>query len=402
MIGTQNITANYRVLTILSLLNACGMAGLLTINSLLTIAYRNQYVGQYAESLSSEQLALHFSLTMVVEMTGFAVAAIPAAIWVKRFSWRTALYLSAGSVILMNLLSTSLIGFALFPVIRFLGGFAAGMQLAVCMAVIHRNLDPDSSLGYWFGLQLLVGLVGVIFLRDFEGGLSMKIGTFFLLIAGLHALLLLFIRFIPDSGEIEQVPEVKATTSIPVLVALGFIGLYLFLAVRSGVHNWCLQKLVDSLGREDALSTYMRVREDFWPVALFAGFLGSMVTAVLSTRFNRLVPVALGMGLAIFGMALLLTDFSIDVFGISVILSHFALYFTLPYIMGCIANVDAAGRLLILSSMVAFLGSIMGSAWAAILFQTSDSHTPVLWMGIITMLLSILFVSKLALQPPRE
>ena len=50
-----------------------------------------------------------------------------------------------------------------------------------------------------------------------------SVGSVFLLLAGLHILLLLFIRFIPDSGEIEQMPEVKATGSVPVLVALGFV-----------------------------------------------------------------------------------------------------------------------------------------------------------------------------------
>ena len=132
------------------------------------------------------------------ELAGFAVAAIPAAIWVKRLNWRTALYLSAGSVILMNLVTSSLTGFALFPVVRFLAGFAAGIQLAVCMAVIHRNLDPDRSLGFWFGLQLLVGSVGVIFLPGIIADFG--VGAVFMLIAGLHSLLLLFIRFIPDRG----------------------------------------------------------------------------------------------------------------------------------------------------------------------------------------------------------
>ena len=136
-------------------------------------------------------------------------------------------------------------------------------------------------------------------------------------------------------------------------------------------------------------------------MSLFLGFLGSMATAALSTRFSRLIPVVLGTGLAIFCMALVLADFSTTSYVVSVGLFSFAWYFTLPYIMACIANVDATGRLLILSNLVANLGTSTGPACAALL-QTSDSYVPVLWMGIITMLVSILFVSRLALQPSRE
>ena len=382
MTGTHNNKAgNYRVLTILSLLSACG-AAVYFIAPLLVGGYVTQL------GFSSQQGGYIIS----AELAGFALAPIPAAIWVRRISWRTALYLAAGSIILMNLVTSSLTGFSLFLVVRFLSGFAAGIQLAVCMAVIHRTLDPDRNLGYWFGLQLLAGSVGVIFLPGLIADFS--VGSVFLLLAGLHILLLLFIRFIPDSGEIEQMPEVKATGSVPVLVALGFVGLFLFEAGIMGV--WTYYERIGNAGGIAAQTIGYALS-----ASLFLGFIGSMAAAALSTRFNRLVPVALGTGLAIFCTGLLLTDFSTVAYVISIGLFSFAWYFTLPYLMACIANVDATGRLLILSNLVTGLGTSVGPACAAFL-QTSDSYVPVLWMGIITILASILFISQLALQPPRE
>ncbi|MDE0514277.1 MAG: MFS transporter [Gammaproteobacteria bacterium] len=382
MTGTHNNKAgNYRVLTILSLLSACG-AAVYFIAPLLVGGYVTQL------GFSSQQGGYIIS----AELAGFALAPIPAAIWVRRISWRTALYLAAGSIILMNLVTSSLTGFSLFLVVRFLSGFAAGIQLAVCMAVIHRTLDPDRNLGYWFGLQLLAGSVGVIFLPGLIADFS--VGSVFLLLAGLHALLLLFIRFIPDSGEIEQMPEVKATGSVPVLVALGFAGLFLFEAGIMGV--WTFYERIGNAGGIAAQTIGYALS-----ASLFLGFIGSMAAAALSTRFNRLVPVVVGTGLAIFCTALLLTDFSTAAYVISIGLFSFAWYFTLPYLMACIANVDATGRLLILSNLVTGLGTSVGPACAAFL-QTSDSYVPVLWMGIITILASILFISQLALQPPRE
>ena len=382
MTGTHNNKAgNYNVLTILSLLSACG-AAVYFIAPLLVGGYVTQL------GFSSQQGGYIIS----AELAGFAVAPIPAAIWVKRISWRMALYLAAASVILMNLVTSSLTGFSLFLLVRFLSGFAAGIQLAVCMAVIHRTLDPDRSLGYWFGLQLLAGSVGVIFLPGLVADFG--IGSVFLLLAGMHVLLLVFIRFIPDSGEIKQMPEVKATGSVPILVALGFAGLFLFEAGIMGV--WAYYERIGNASGIAAQTIGYALS-----ASLFLGFLGSMATAALSTRFSRLLPVMLGTGLAILCMALLLTDFSTVIYVISVGLFSFAWYFTLPYIMACIANVDTTGRLLILSNLVAAVGTSIGPACAALL-QTSGSYVPVLWMGIITMLASILFISRPALQPSRE
>jgi len=104
MTGTHNNKAgNYRVLTILSLLSTCG-AAVYFIAPLLVGGYVTQL------GFSSQQGGYIIS----AELAGFAVAPIPAAIWVRRINWRTALYLAAGSIILMNLITSSLTGFSLF------------------------------------------------------------------------------------------------------------------------------------------------------------------------------------------------------------------------------------------------------------------------------------------------
>ena len=216
MTGTENNNiGNFRVLTILSLLSACGsvvffVAPLLVGGFVTQLQFSSQQAGYIISS----------------ELAGFALAPIPAAIWVKKISWRKTLYIAAGSVILMNLITGSLTSFTPYLVTRFTSGLAAGIQLAVCMAVIHRTRDPDRSLGYWFSLQLLLGSVGLIFLPKLAAAFG--IGAIFILLAIFHALLLMFIRFTPDRGESEETPEVKAEGSVYVWAALGFSAIFLF------------------------------------------------------------------------------------------------------------------------------------------------------------------------------
>ena len=382
MTGTENINrGDFRVLSILSLLSCCG-AAVYFIAPLL--------VGGFVTELgfSSQQGGYIIS----AELAGFALAPILAAIWVKRVSWRTALYLSAGSVILMNLLTASLTDLTFFLAVRCISGFAAGIQLSVCMAVIHRTRDPDRSLGYWFGLQLLVASVGLIFLPGLIAAFG--VGAVFLLLAVLHTLLIFFIRLIPSGAEAGEIPEVKAKGSVHILAALGFAGIFLFELGIMGV--WAYYERIGAAAAITGQTIGYALS-----ASVFFGFVGSMTAAVLSARFSRVIPLALGAGLAILSIAILLTDFSTATYTLSAAIFSFAWYFTLPYLMACIANVDTSGRLLILSNLVTGLGTSTGPAFAALL-QTSDSYAPVLWMGIIVILLSFLLISQLALQPSRE
>ena len=381
MTGTENNNiGNFRVLTILSLLSACGsvvffVAPLLVGGFVTQLQFSSQQAGYIISS----------------ELAGFALAPIPAAIWVKKISWRKTLYIAAGSVILMNLITGSLTSFTPYLVTRFTSGLAAGIQLAVCMAVIHRTRDPDRSLGYWFSLQLLLGSVGLIFLPKLAAAFG--IGAIFILLAIFHALLLMFIRFTPDRGESEETPEVKAEGSVYVWAALGFSAIFLFGFAIMGVWTY-----YERIGNTAAIATQTIAYS--LSAGVFFGFVGSSAAALLSTRFNRVIPVATGIGLAVLSIAVLLTDFAAATYILSACLFGFAWYFTLPYLMACIANVDNSGRLLILSNMSGGLGLTLGPACAALL-QTGVSYTPVLQMGIIAMLLSFLFIVRLAVQPSR-
>ncbi len=377
----NNHIEDYRVLTILSLLNTCGAA---------VFFFAPLLVGGYVTQLgfSSQQSGYVISS----ELAGFALAPIPAAIWVRKISWRVTLYCSIAMVILMNLVTGSLSGFSAYLAVRFVSGFAAGVQLAVCMAVIHSARDPDRSLGFWFSLQLLLGSVGLIFLPGLIGAFG--VGAVFLLLAVSHALLLIFIHKIPDGATTGPTPEVKATGSVYTWAFLGFSAIFLFEFGIMGIWTY-----YERIGAAAAIPN--RTITFALSASIFLGFVGASAAAYLSTRFSRIVPVVVGSGLAVLSMALLLGQFSTTAYIISAGLYGFAWYFTLPYLMASIANVDSSGRLLILSNMVANLGVAAGPACAALL-QSGEDYTLVLYMGISAMLLSLLFIIRVAAQPARE
>ena len=107
MVGAEdNNPGDFRVLSILSLLSCFG-AAVYFIAPLL--------VGGFVTELGFSNRQGGYIIS--AELAGFALAPIPAAIWVKRISWRTALYIAAGSVILMNLLTSTLTDFTFYPAV---------------------------------------------------------------------------------------------------------------------------------------------------------------------------------------------------------------------------------------------------------------------------------------------
>lgn len=372
---------SYITLTAMSLVNSCGAASLLLAPVM---------VGGLVTTLdfSSQQAGYVIS----AELAGLGLAAVPAALWMKRFNWQHVLYAMLAVMLVANLLTSTLTDYSAFLVVRFFAGFAAGLTLAVSMSVIHLTRDPDRCLGYWFSLQLLLTVVGLALLPGFIS--KFGIGVVYALLAAIQFVLLMGVRLVPASGPAGQATVAFGTGKpILLLALLGFTSIFMFELAVMGLWTY-YERIGDAAGLPgqkiaNALS-----------IGAFVGFLGSLSAAALTTRFGRLIPIAFGMGLGIFAILILRTEFSIIMFVVSASAFNFAWYFLLPYLMAAIANIDDSGRLLIFVNFITGIGLTAGPALAAKL-QTEDSYEPVIWMGVITLVLSFLLMIRLAIQPIR-
>jgi predicted MFS family arabinose efflux permease len=371
---------SYFTLIALSLVNSCGAASLLLAPVM---------VGGLVTTLDfSAQQAGYIIST---ELAGLALAAIPAALWLSRFNWQRVLYIMLVILIAGNFLTSTLTDYSTFLIVRFVTGFTAGLSLAVSMSVINLTRDPDRSLGFWFSVQLLLTVVGLALLPGFIS--SFGVGAIYALLAVFQFVLLFAVRFIPAGGVVEQTVEDKSDKSGLLLALLGFVSIFLFEAAIMGL--WTYYERIGDAGGLPAQSIAYALS-----IGTFVGFLGSLAAAGLSTRFGRLIPIAIGIGLAIVSILMLRIDFSLILFVLSASAFCFAWYFSLPFLMAAIANIDASGRLLIFVNFVTGVGLTLGPAVAAKL-QTEDSYEPVIWMGVISLVISFLLMIRLAILPVR-
>lgn len=371
---------SYYTLFALSLVNSCGAASLLLAPVIVgglvsTLGFSGQQAGYIISS----------------ELAGLALAAIPAALWLSRFNWQRVLYVMLVVLIAGNFLTSTLTDYSAFLIVRFITGFTAGLSLAVSMSVINLTRDPDRKLGFWFSVQLLLTVVGLALLPGFI--LSFDIGGIYALLAVFQFCLLFVVRFVPAGGVVELSAQSVSDKPVLLLALLGFVSIFLFEVAIMGL--WTYYERIGNAGGLPAQSIAYALS-----IGTFVGFLGSLAAAGLSTRFGRLVPIAIGMSVAIVSILILNMDFSLILFVLSASAFCFAWYFSLPFLMAAIANIDASGRLLIFVNFVTGAGLTIGPAVAAKL-QTEDSYEPIIWMGVIALVLSFLLMIRLAVLPVR-
>jgi len=371
---------SYYTLFALSLVNSCGAASLLLAPVIVgglvsTLGFSGQQAGYIISS----------------ELAGLALAAIPAALWLSRFNWQRVLYVMLVVLIAGNFLTSTLTDYSAFLIVRFITGFTAGLSLAVSMSVINLTRDPDRKLGFWFSVQLLLTVVGLALLPGFI--LSFGIGGIYALLAAFQFCLLFVVRFVPAGGGVEQSAQSMSDKPVLLLALLGFVSIFLFEVAIMGL--WTYYERIGNAGGLRAQSIAYALS-----IGTFVGFLGSLAAAGLSTRFGRLIPIAIGMSVAIVSILILNMDFSLILFVLSASAFCFAWYFSLPFLMAAIANIDASGRLLIFVNFVTGAGLTIGPAVAAKL-QTEDSYEPIIWMGVIALVLSFLLMIRLAVLPVR-
>ncbi len=321
-------------------------------------------------------------------LAAFTLVSTSAVIWVDRLARRMSTAMGLLGLVLACGLLLAAESYSTLMVLVAAIGASAGGVFAVALRVLAATPDPDRA----FGLKLfaeqvlgaaLIFLIPLLFLPRW--GLAGLVGavvvTFVLL--GLSAVALL------DAPSERHEPSTDTRQSRFTLTAwLGLAGLAVFMLGLSGV--WAF---AERLGADGGLS--VATIGTLLAVGLMFGAVGAATAAVLGNRFGHRIPHVGGTVLLLICLYLLAGDIDALHFGIAASLLSGLWNYLLAYQMGAVARLDAGGRLSVLIAPAIALGASVGPGLAGWL-KTGPSYSPILWLGVASVLLALVVFWSLA------
>lgn len=307
-------------------------------------------------SLSEQNAGLIVSLELITAaLVSFCIAP-------KVHDWPRRLLAVTGALIAItgHALSALATDLQLVIALRVLAGIGAGVMLATGNASVASSNNPDRMYSLVIlitGAAHLVVLTSMpVFIAKWSHSGAFAYQAMFIL------LMLPLMFFLPKRGKI---PEHLATETgedrFPLLKAIAVILMVgLFFTRETALYGFSQE-----IGMRTGLS-FQEVGNVLGAAGLLA-LVGAAVAAVLGTRFGRLIPVLIGLlANTIMPFMISQTDSS-AVFTFCQIAYHMALFFTVPYLFGMIAELDPKGRLLAVGGGALTMGGSIGPAVAGVL-----------------------------------
>ena len=317
-------------------------------------------------------------LVYAAEMAGIGLATLAGVFVVHRWN-RRGLLIAAVLLLLMAYLASAtavatLSAAALFGVllaIWLVGGLGSGTATSTMKAAVAGTRDPDRVFAFYSMLMLAFGALAVPSLTQLR--LAHGLAYVYLAMAVLTAALLTVSRAWPARTAVRTriggaSPDRPRTLQITAIAALGcyFLG-------YSGVWPYA-ERLAIAAG----LSASEAGRSV--GLGLLAGGLGAGLAAAISTRWGRVVPLALGLPLALAGLALLAVG-EPAAYRAGVVLFVGSAFFSFPYVLGALAALDPAGRVIMAGLVVQSVCMAIAPAVAAQL--ASIDYLSVPWQGLV-------------------
>jgi predicted MFS family arabinose efflux permease len=154
------------------------------------------------------------------------------------------------------------------------------------------------------------------------------------------------------------------------------LGMFVYEVGQSGVFTFIdqigIQAGLDAGGRGTVLS-----------VTSFMGLAGGVLAAWLSTRFGRVWPIAIGLGLnvaAAAGLAVFESSFAYSALNL---LWNLAYNFLVPYLMGALATLDDRGRWAVAGDSF-WNGGAVPAPWIAAVLVQDSGMLPLAGLALVT------------------
>jgi cytochrome P450/predicted MFS family arabinose efflux permease len=311
-------------------------------------------------------------------LAGFALPAATSRMWIGRFDWRGLIAggtaLAAGSLAFAAFVQS----YGALLAALFVTGAGMAFLYTVTIAVVSENEKPDRAFGAKLALETLLAIAAMSILTAYVTAHWGFGGTALTLAAIATVVSLAGLSGIP-AGRTLVPPEERfamARRTVGGTVSptnwTPWIGLSALLVSFGGfAAMWAfLTQIASSFGVDDQTSNMLLT------VGLAISGAAGLVAAGLGDRFGRGQPLAVSMGLAIAGIAVLLLGHGLAGYAIGALLAVGLWNFPMAYQMGLIASADPNGRVAVLMPAALAIGAAFGPTIAGALVSAGQSYVP--------------------------
>lgn len=311
-------------------------------------------------------------------LAGTAIVACTSNFWIDRFSWRRIVAIG-GALSVTALVACAFVD-SFWPLLAALAviGIGFGALFTVCTAVISENHKPDRAFGIKLSGEVALAIITLLTLTTFVIGPFGFTGTVLTFAAMAAVTIFTGLPGIP-AGRVLKSPEKRFAMirrgggASPLLRDwTPLLGLGALFVSFSGVAAlWAfVSQLAPTFGVNpqdaDAVLT----------VALIVSGVAGVAAAFIGDKFGRAKPLALGLGLAILGVATLGFGNGLGAYFAGVVLAGGFWNFPMAYQMGMIASADGRGNVAVLMPAAIAVGGALGPVVAGSMLTGGQGYMP--------------------------
>lgn len=331
------------------------------------------------------------------EMIGLAIGAFLISLMVASKNRRMLVTTSAGVAIAANVLSALTTDFEILLATRVVVGIGSGGLVAGFAAAAGTTSKPDRVFAIFVAAAFIAATLSFRLLPNWN--VMADLPGLFLFMAGLNAVALIACLFFPQYAPGTEVPEdggnAVGKMSIGVMPpAFGLVGIIIFYMGIGGI--W---PLVPDVGGWIGIDA-QRIAAILANGSLVA-IVGSLSAAVVSERFGRRIPLAIGLGgvaLSLLAMGLYRTE---AYFAILVPMFLAFWNFVVPFLMGTLAVLDPSGRAVAFNMTLQYIGFGLGPILAGTILSLGGFPALLLFCVAASLITLAIYFLALSLAQKR-
>jgi hypothetical protein len=317
-------------------------------------------------------------LVYAAEMAGIGLATLAGVFVVQQWNRRRLLIGGVLLLLVAYLSSATAVGtlaastlFGTLVAVWLIGGLGSGTATATMKAAVAGTRDPDRVFALYSVLMLVFGALAVPSLTQLR--LQHGLLYVYLAMASLTVLLLTVSRLWPTRSPTPARSGVLPVGSPPAAAVSAIAALGCYFLGYSGV--WPYAERI-------AIAAGLTASEAGRSVGLglAAGGIGAALTAAISTRWGRFLPLALGLPLAVVGLWLMSSG-EPGAYRGGVMLFVGSSFFSFPFVLGALAALDPGGRVIMAGLVGQSICMAAAPALAAQVASTAMLAVP--WQGIV-------------------